>query len=185
MYETDAEIDELQHLLDRSFYGSPEHLRAIMTPPRRLDARRLAGELDGPCVLNIATVTAHGEPRISAVDGHFLHGRWYFSTDADSPKIRQLTARSAISASYTPRDVFGVCGLGRATRLPAGAAELSQLVEQWQLMYGGTLDDYGTEIAAMGIDLTWLVAFAMTAEDQVEIEAMEQGRRERRAAAGR
>ncbi len=52
-------------------------------------------------------------------------------------------------------------------------------------MYGGTFDDYGVEIAAMRIDLDWLVAFAMTAEDQVEIEAMEQGRRERRAAAGR
>jgi hypothetical protein len=185
MYETDAEIDALQELLDRSFTTSSEHLRAIMTEPRRLDARRLIQELDGPCVLNIATVTAHGEPRVSAVDGHFLRGRWYFSTDSSSPKIRQLTARPAISASYTPRDGFGVFGHGRAVRLVADSAEFAQLVDQWALMYGGSVDDYEADITAMRIDLNWLVGFAMTDEDQVEIEAMEQGRRERRAAAGR
>jgi Pyridoxamine 5'-phosphate oxidase len=185
MYESDAELDELRQLLDRSFATASGHLLSIMTPPRRLDARRIAHELDGPCVLNIATVTAHGEPRISAVDGHFLHGHWYFSTDAASPKWRQLSARPAISASYTPRDGYGVFGHGRVERLQPETAEFTELVEHWALMYGGTFDDYGVEIAAMRIDLNWLVAFAMTAEDMVEIEAMEQGRRERRVAAGR
>jgi pyridoxine/pyridoxamine 5'-phosphate oxidase len=49
--------------------------------------------------LNLATVTAGGEPRISAVDGHFLHARWVFSTSVTSAKARHILARPAVSAS--------------------------------------------------------------------------------------
>src|SRR4051794_31422815 len=103
-----VEPDALQSLLDRSFDRSSEHLRSIMTPERRLSAPRLMAEVPGPAVLNIAPVTARGEPRISAVDGHFEDGRWRFTTAADSPKARQLLRRPAISASFTPRDGYGV-----------------------------------------------------------------------------
>ena len=37
-------------------------------------------------VLSAATVTAAGEPRISALDGHFLHGTWTFSTATTRPR---------------------------------------------------------------------------------------------------
>ncbi len=65
MYETEEEVRALQGLLDRSFAAASEHLLAIMTDPRRLDAGRLLREVDDVCVLNVATVTAHGEPRIT------------------------------------------------------------------------------------------------------------------------
>src|SRR5690606_21529576 len=79
--ETEAELDELQTLLDTSLARSTAHLRSIVTPGERtLTARELVRVLTGMCVLSVATVTARGEPRISAVDGHFLHGRWVFST---------------------------------------------------------------------------------------------------------
>lgn len=57
---------------------------------RRLSAERLAAEIPSPAVLTIATVTARGEPRVSAVDGHFLHSCWHWTTAAESPKARQL-----------------------------------------------------------------------------------------------
>src|SRR5581483_10025868 len=93
----------------------------IMEEPRRLGAERLTAELPSPAVLNIATVTARGEPRVSAVDGHFLHGHWYFTTSATSPKARHLAARPAVSASYTPRDGYGVFCHGRAAPVTGGS----------------------------------------------------------------
>src|SRR3954471_16158537 len=120
MRETPDELAELQALLDRSFDRASEHLKSIMEPQRRLSAERLGGDPPSPAALNIATVTARGEPRISAVDGHFIGGHWYFTTAAPSPKAAQLRARPAISASYTPRDGYGVFCHGRVTELPPG-----------------------------------------------------------------
>src|SRR3954452_16170333 len=106
MRETAEELSALQILLDDSFERGSEHLRSIMEPQRRLSAERLVADLPSPAVLNIATVTARGEPRISAVAGHFIADHWYFTTAASSPKAAQLRARPAISASYTPRDGY-------------------------------------------------------------------------------
>ena len=157
MRETAEELDDLQHLLDASFARASEHLVSIMTPERRLAAARLVGELPTPAVLNIATVTARGEPRVSAVDGHFLHGSWYFTTAAGSPKARQLAARPAISAAFTPRDGYGVFCHGRAVRLDG--AERQMLREHFIAHYGADPEDWGA-IAYFRIDADWLVGFA-------------------------
>ncbi len=168
MHETASELTTLQELLDASFERSSPHLTSIMTPERRLTAARLSADLPAPAVLNIATVTARGEPRISAVDGHFLRGRWYFSTEMSSPKARQLAARPAISASYTPRDGYGVFCHGRVVSLDG--AERDMLHDHCAAIYGvspETLDD----ISYLRIDATWLVGFAMTDEEMAQIEA--------------
>jgi hypothetical protein len=184
MYETDEELRALQALLDESFAASSEHLLAIMEPPRQLSADRLVRELDGVCVLNIATVTARCEPRISAVDGHFLHGRWYFTTDGRAIKARQLAARPAISAAYTPRDGLGVFSHGEAARLDRESAEFDQLNAHWGEMYRASFDTLTDDIAAFRIEPSWLVGFAMTDDEMVEIEASLADRAARRTAAG-
>jgi hypothetical protein len=168
MRETAAELDTLQTLIDASFARASEHLKSIMTVERRLTAQRLVAELPSPAVLNIATVTASGEPRVSAVDGHFIHGHWYWTTDAGSPKVRQLRARPAISASFTPRDGFGVFCHGRAALLDG--AERQMMREHFIATYGQDPEDWG-EIAYVRVDADWLVAFAMTDAELVEIEA--------------
>lgn len=173
MWENDQELDELQALLDRSFAKSSEHLRSIMEPQRRLDARRLSAELPSPAVLNIATVTAKGEPRISAVDGHFLHGRWHWTTDATSPKITHLRARPAISASYTPKDGHGVFVHGTAVLLEGEQRRM--LHDHFVATYGADPDEWG-EIAYMRIDPHWMTAFAMTEEEFAQIEADKKAR---------
>jgi general stress protein 26 len=183
MKETAAERTELQNLLDRSFERASQHLRSIMTPPRRLTAARLVAEIPSPAVLNIATVTASGEPRISAVDGHFFSGHWYFTTDATSPKARQLQARQAISASYTPRDGYGVFCHGRADVVPAGP-ERQMIVDHFVETYGQAPEEWGVGILYARIDADWMVGFAMTAEEEVEIEKARLEREARRAARG-
>jgi hypothetical protein len=181
MYESDDERHALQQLLDRSFAASSEHLLSIMEPPRRLDADRLIRELDGVCVLNVATVTARGEPRISAVDGHFLHGHWYFSTDGRAAKVAQLEARPAVSAAYTPRDGLGVFSHGQARRLARGDGEFTMLSAHWIKAYGVSFDTLSDDIAVFRIDPGWLVGFAMTDAEMAEIEAAARERRARDA----
>jgi uncharacterized pyridoxamine 5'-phosphate oxidase family protein len=159
--------DELQQLLDVSFESASEHLVSIMTPERRLTAERLVRELPCPAVLNLATVTARGEPRVSAVDGHFIDGHWYFTTAIDSPKAQHLLARPAVSASFTPRDGFGVFCHGRAVLVDG--AELRMLSAHFAEVYGVPPESMG-DIAGFRIDADWLVGFAMTDEEMVEIE---------------
>lgn len=168
MWETAAELSVLQNLLDRSFERASAHLTSIMTHERRLAAEQLVAELPSPAVLNIATVTAAGEPRVSAVDGHFLHGHWYFTTAAESPKARQLRARPAISASYTPRDGFGVFCHGRAALLDGAPKQM--LREHFTVTYGADPEDWGS-ITYLRIEASWMVAFAMTDGEMAEIEA--------------
>jgi hypothetical protein len=170
MRETPEELARLQELLDASFAGASEHLLSIMTVERRLPAERLVAELPSPAVLNLATVTVRGEPRISAVDGHFLRGHWYFTTATESPKARQLTARPAVSASYTPRDGFGVFCHGRAVLLGDGP-DRAMVHDHLVTTYGMPPEDFGTDIAYFRIDPDWLVAFAMTDQEMAQIEA--------------
>jgi hypothetical protein len=182
MRETAADLAALQELLERSFARASDHLKSIMEPQRRLSAERLVAELPSPAVLNIATVTAHGEPRISAVDGHFIRGSWYFTTAANSPKARQLRARPAISASYTPRDGYGVFCHGRVAELPLGA-ERQMIIDHFVETYGVSPEDLADGICYARIDADWLVGFAMTPEEEVEIEQARREREARRAAA--
>jgi hypothetical protein len=165
MYETPAELDALQQLLDTSFASASRHLTSIMEPDRRLTAAQLGADLSGIAVLNIATVTARGEPRVSAVDGHFLHGCWHFTTDARSPKSRQLRARPAISASYTPRDGYGVFCHGQARFLERGGPDFTMLYDHCVRTYGQSPDEWGSDIAYIRVEPAWIVGFTFTRED--------------------
>jgi hypothetical protein len=175
------DLAAVQDLLDASFARASAHLTSIMTPERRLSAERLVAELPCPAVLNIATVTARGEPRISAVDGHFLGGHWYFTTAGDSPKAVQLAARPAISASYTPRDGYGMFCHGTAVTVPAGP-ERDMVADHFIDVYGQSFEEFGDDIYCARIDADWLVAFGMTDEEMVAIDAERVARAARSAA---
>jgi hypothetical protein len=166
--ETAEELRAVQQLLDASFARASEHLVSIMEPKRRPSAADLVAELPSPAVLNIATVTARGEPRISAVDGHFLHGHWYFTTAAPSPKAVHLRARPAISASWTPRDGYGLFCHGRAVSLDGDEREM--LRQHFVATYGTDPEVWG-EIAYFRVDADWMVAFKFSDEELAEIEA--------------
>jgi hypothetical protein len=159
MHETADELAALQDLLDASFAGASGHLTSIMTTERRLSAEELVARLPCPAVLNIATVTARGEPRISAVDGHFLHGRWYWGTAADSPKARHVLARPAVSASYTPRDGEGAFCHGTAVVLDG--AERQMIVRHFAETYGQSPEEWAPGALYARIDPHWMTAFAM------------------------
>src|SRR6266516_5574632 len=99
MDETAEDLSELQGLLDRSFARAGSHLLSIFDPGRRLNAVQVGEILTGVRILNLATVTASGEPRIGPVDGHFHRGRFYFGSSPDSVRFKHIRTRPAVSAA--------------------------------------------------------------------------------------
>ena len=100
-HETAADLLELQELLDQSMSHAGKHLAAIFgeTPP--VPAGELVELLAGMQVLDLATVTASGEPRVAPVDGHLDRARWLFGTAPNTARARHLAARPAVSAAHT------------------------------------------------------------------------------------
>ncbi|GDY31146.1 pyridoxamine 5'-phosphate oxidase family protein [Gandjariella thermophila] len=164
MYETPAELDDLQALLDASLSRSGEHLRSIIVPGERtLAAPELVAALTGMCTLAIATVTAAGEPRVSGIDGHFLHGRWVFGTARSAAKARHLAARPAVSVAHLRGEDLGVFTHGTVEVLnpehgpddPEWPGVLAHLTDH----YGESPLNWG-EVVYYRLTPSWMVAFA-------------------------
>jgi hypothetical protein len=161
MDETPSELDELQRLLDTSLPRSSEHLRSIVRPGERtLTAAQLSAVLTGMCTLSVATVTAKGEPRISGLDGHFLHGRWVFSTSGTAVKVRHMRARPAISAAHIRGDDLGVFAHGTVEFLAQDHPDWPGIEEHLAAHYGSSPTTWGDEIVYLRLVPHWMVAYA-------------------------
>ncbi len=153
-----------QNLLDSSLARSTGHLRSIFTPGERtLTARQLVQACAGMCTLSIATVTASGEPRVSAVDGHLLHGRWVFSTERSAAKARHLAARPAVSVAYLRGEEIGVFTHGRAEPLnPEDGRDdpdWPAILEHMTAHYGVSPMTWG-DVVYYRLEPHWMVTFA-------------------------
>jgi general stress protein 26 len=160
MYETDEEIQALQRLLDASYGTATEHLRGIITDDRRLTAHDLVALLTGMKVLSVATVTAHGEPRISALDGHFLHGTWSFSTSGTAAKARHMAARPAVSVAHVDGEQLAVFSHGHVERMQPDDGDWAPTIEHWTTHYGSSPMEWGDDIAFYRYHPTWMVGYA-------------------------
>ncbi|MFR9807332.1 pyridoxamine 5'-phosphate oxidase family protein [Pseudonocardia sp. RS010] len=164
MFETDAEISRLQELLDTSVRNSNPHLQSIITPGERtVDAAQLVRFLHGMCTLALATVTRAGEPRVSGVDGHLLHGEWVLGTDPSSAKARHLAARPAASVAHMRGEALGVFVHGHARPLnPSDGPEDPRWPETLDYLKGHYGPDafVWTEVIFYRIEPTWMVAYS-------------------------
>jgi hypothetical protein len=160
--ETAEELAAMQALLDRSYGGASDHLRGIIDDQRTLSAREIAGLMTGMRVVSFATVTARGEPRVSALDGHFLHGRWTLSTLRSSPKGRQLLARPAVSAGCIEGEEVAVFTHGVAEVLEGD--ELAEVDAHWTAHYGSSPLSWG-DVILFRLEPTWMVGYAANRPD--------------------
>ena len=142
MLETDAELAELDALLDRSFAAAGSHLTGIISPERRLTARELSAYLVGVKHFVVATTTAACEPRCSAVDTLFLHGHVWFSTSGTSAKAQHLERRAALSAAHVVGDDLGVFVHGTARIVRGATEEAATLAPHWRDACGGTPEEW-------------------------------------------
>jgi hypothetical protein len=167
VYETEAELQEMQTLLDASLGRSTAHLRSIITGERSLTAGQLARVLTGMCVLVLSTVTARGEPRVSAVDGHFLHGRWVFGTARGAAKARHLSARPAASVAHLRGEELGVFAHGVAEELnPVDGPphpEWPEIHEYLRGVYGDSSFDW-SDVVYYRLRPTWMTVYATEPE---------------------
>lgn len=164
MRETPEELTALQALLDASLAGSTSHLRSIIATDRTLTAEQLTRVLTGMCTLALSTVTAKGEPRISGVDGHFLHGRWYFGTARTAAKARHLAARPAASVAHMRGEELGVFTHGTTDILNPERgtpdAEWPDLLAYFQDFYGDDAFDWDNDVAFYRLRPHWLTVYA-------------------------
>src|SRR4051812_21542581 len=163
MRETSEELNELQVLLDASLSRSTAHLRSIFTE-RTLTAEQLTRILTGMCTLALSAVTAKGEPRISGVDGHFLHGKWHFGTARNAAKARHLAARPAASAAHLRGEDLGVFTHGTVEILNPEegepAADWPGLLAYFKDFYGDDAFDWDNEVVYYRLHPHWMTVYA-------------------------
>jgi len=157
MLETPEELAGLQSLLDASHARSTEHLRGIIHGDRVLTAAQVAALLTGMKVVSVATVTARGEPRISAMDGHFLHGTWTFSTSRTAAKARHLAARPGVSVAHVDGEQLAVFSHGRAVEIEGD--DLAEVDRHWTAHYGSSPLSWG-DVVLYRLDPSWMVGYA-------------------------
>ena len=123
MFETADDVVRLQDLLDRSAMAAGRHLRRVITPDRRLDARAVASRLVGMRLLALATVTEDGRPLVGPVDGVFFRGAFYFGSSPDSVRFRHIRRRPQVSATHLEGEELAVTVHGEAVPVDIGGAE--------------------------------------------------------------
>jgi hypothetical protein len=165
MRETPAEMAQLQTLLDRSVRSSNDHLTAIIKEQRRLSAAQVVTALQGMKVLVVATVTKTGEPRTSCVDGHFLHGKWLFSTSGTATKAKHMKARPAVSATHVDGERMAVFTHGTVDYVTAAHPDFAGYDEYFTAHYGSSPTTWGPDIVFLVLQPHWMVAYAMDAAE--------------------
>ncbi|MBA2638938.1 MAG: pyridoxamine 5'-phosphate oxidase family protein [Nocardioidaceae bacterium] len=161
MFETAAELTALDELLTRSLRSAGPHLRSIVTEGERtLDAAETARVLTGMRTLSLATVTSSHEPRISGVDGHFLHGRWVFTTAASAVKARHLRARPQVSAAHLVGDDLGIFVHGRVEHLDIDHPDFAAVEQHLVGHYGSSPSSWADAIVYARIEPHWMVSYA-------------------------
>lgn len=164
MRETKAELEALQRLLDHSHANATEHLRGIINDRRTLSAADVTALLAGMKVVALATVTARGEPRISAVDGHFLHGTWTWSTSGSAAKAGHLLTRPAVSIAHVDNEDLAVFAHGKAERLGSSDPLWNETLSHWTAHYGGSPLEWGDDIRLYRLAASWMVGYAADRE---------------------
>ncbi|MEU8379106.1 pyridoxamine 5'-phosphate oxidase family protein [Streptosporangium sp. NPDC048865] len=164
MRETPEELKELQALLEASLSRSTSHLRSIVTA-NTLTAEQVTRILTGMCTLALSTVTARGEPRISGVDGHFLHGKWHFGTARSAAKARHLAVRPAVSVAHMRGEDLGVFTHGTVEILNPDngepAADWPDLLAYFKDFYGDDEDfDWDNEVVYYRLHPHWMTVYA-------------------------
>jgi general stress protein 26 len=165
MYETPEEMASLQELLDRSHAGATDHLRGIINDERRLTAQDLVALLTGMKVISVATVTAQGHPRISAMDGHFLHASWSFSTSGTAAKARHMHLRTDVSVAHVDHEELAVFSHGRVEEMQEQDPDWSETLAHWTRHYGSSPLSWGERIVLYRYRPHWMVGYAWKREE--------------------
>jgi hypothetical protein len=165
VFETDAEIAELQALFDAHVAGANPHMAAIVTPERRLTAQQVVRYLQGIKHVAFATVTSRGEPRVSPLDSLFIHGRFTVSTGAGATRLAHLRRNPACSAVHLDGDRIAVVANGTVEWLPRDHPDHDEVHRVWSRTYHADPDSWGTGVVLFRIQPRSMWAYAFHPEE--------------------
>ncbi len=167
MRETEAELDQLQALLDASHARAGAHLASIADDSRRLTARQVATHLQGMRHIILATVSRDGRPFAAPLDAFFLHGRWVTSTGAEAQRVRHIRNNPNVSAVRLEGDDFAFTVHGTATTLAEDDPAYAEYVGVFAKWYDFEPSTLGA-IAVFRIDPVFASTFALNPENYPE-----------------
>jgi uncharacterized pyridoxamine 5'-phosphate oxidase family protein len=165
MFETEAEIAELDSLLARTYGRANPHLAGIVKPERRLNAHQIVRYLQGTKHVAFATVNERGEPRVAPLDGVFIHGRFTVSTGGGAARLRHLRANPACSAAHMDGDTVGIVVHGVATIIGRDDERVGEIEPVWRKIYGSSPFEWGEGVVFMRIEPSSMWAYAFHPEN--------------------
>lgn len=165
MFETDAELAELDALFQAHLARANPHMLGIVTPERRLNARQVARYLVGTKHVAIATITSKGEPRVSPLDSLFIHGRFTLSTSGIATKVKHLRRNPACSAVHMDGDRVAVAINGVVEWIPRDHADHDEIHNAWSGTYDSDPYSWGEEIVFFRIQPGTMWAYAFRPEE--------------------
>ena len=146
MFETDAELAQLDALFEAHLARANPHMLAIVTPERRLSARQVARYLQGTKHVAFATVTSKGLPRVSPLDALFIHGRFTLSTGVEATKVKHLRRNPACSAVHMDGDRIAVVVNGSVEWLTPEHPDHGGIHAAWVAQYESDPYSWGTVV---------------------------------------
>lgn len=158
--ETAEEMLALQDLLDTSHARSTPHLRSIVRDGRVLSAQNVVTLLTGMKVIALATVTAAGHPRVSALDGHFLHGTWTFGTSGASAKAKHMERRPKVSLAHIDNEELAVFSHGEVEQMREDDHDWAETLEHWESHYGSSPLTWSDDVRMYRYRPSWMVGYA-------------------------
>jgi uncharacterized pyridoxamine 5'-phosphate oxidase family protein len=164
VFESEAEVGELDALMDRTFARANPHLAAIVKPARRLNARQVVRYLQGTKHVAFATVNERGEPRVAPLDGVFIRGRFTVSTGGQAARLRHLRVNPACSAAHVDGDTVGIVVHGHATIIGRDDDGVEELEPVWRDIYGSSPFEWGEGVVFMRVEPTSMWAYAFHPE---------------------
>jgi len=134
--------------------------------------------LTGMCTLS-GRVTASGEPRISGVDGHLLHGRWVFTTAGGCAKVRHVRVRPQVSVAHLRGDDLGVFAHGQVEFLTPQHPDRPAVEDHLVGHYGSSPSSWGEDIVYLRVRPHWMVVYAFRKADLLAVGDTSQVKRPR------
>lgn len=160
MFETDAELAQLDALFEAHLARANPHMLAIVKPARRLSARQVARYLHGTRHVAFATVTSKGHPRVSPLDALFIHGRFTLSTGVEATKVKHLRRNPACSAVHMDGDRIAVVVNGTVEWLTREHPDHDEIHAAWVAQYESDPYTWGNVVLfRINPDSMWAYAF--------------------------
>lgn len=171
MYETPADLERLQQLLDDSDARGGAHLRAVITEERRLSAAELAGQLSGMKLLTLASTSSDGAPIAAPVDGIFYRGEFWFGSAPNSLRFQHIRKRPRVSVTHLPGEHLGITIHGTAY-IEGGPGDLPQAFRDLCVeIYGDGWLTWGDESLYARIEPRRMFTFSLDPAEAERLKA--------------